>query len=40
MIRGPEIIEAIVNEERRRLEADCFFAPHFLYDHFSVYGWL
>jgi hypothetical protein len=40
MIRGPEIIEAIVNEVRRRLQADCFLAPHMLHHNFSLYGCL
>jgi len=40
MIRGPEIIEAIVNEVRRRLQADCYLAPHMVHRSFSVDGHL
>ena len=40
MISGPEIIEDIVNEMRRRLQADCYLPPHMVHHNFSLYGCL
>ena len=40
MISGPKIIEDIVDEMWRRLQADCYLPPHMVHHNFSLYGCL